>query len=972
MSTLTVQDFRTFFRELHGHDPYPWQERLVRQVLERSWPGAVELPTGTGKTAVLDVAVFALAAQAGLPPARRATGIRIFYVVDRRIVVDAAEERALAIARRLQEHLAVGAQNVLARVARALLRFGGRWPLRVVKLRGAMYRQQRWIDAPNQPTVCLTTVDQIGSRLLFRGYGVSPYQWPLHAGLAGCDALYLLDEAHMSWPFLETLLAVGDYPRARVEIAPPPQVVALSATLPPATPGDVFRLLPEDLEHEDLARRVGARKPARLEEVPSPDFEETMARFARELAAQPEVRSVGVIVNRVSSARRIAGLLLQDPAWQDEVLLLTGRVRPFDRDRLLERLHRGGLPRFVVATQAIEVGADLDFDALVTELAPLDALRQRFGRLNRSGRREEAPAVVVRRRDRDAAPYEADELERCWRWLTQRGSRQKGRRVVDFGSRAMDELLVEGDAPRPAPRRAPVLLPAVVDRWAQTHPAPDPDPDVAPFLHGLGADPSADVQVVWRADIAERDLDEGRARFLEDLLALVPPRLHEMLPVPVWAVRRWLSRGPGSGDVADVEGAPGGAGDAPAGARQRKAFRWQGPGESEIVSSAQIRPGDTLVVPASYGGVDRFGWNPEQAEPDEDSPPDVYELGLWNSPSAGDFLLRLHPAVVDAMLRRDAQEREPELHERLRELIRALEELDRRAAALQLGAFLDELAARVRPEWVPILQRARDASRTAGWLLYPQRTEEDAPSGLLVRVAAPGAQAPASAEAQVQDLVSDEREEDSLRGTKPVSLRDHSERVERYAAAFAAGCGLPAPLVTCLSCSARFHDLGKAEPRMQVLLHSGDVVAAAAAEEPLAKSGLEVWDRATRRMAYELARYPSGLRHEFVSAGLLARNLDALDGVPDPDLVLYLVGAHHGRGRPFVLPVDDPEPQVVDVELGGYRFRGSSAHGLDSLASGWADRFWSLVRRYGPWGLAYLEAVLRLADHRASEEEAQP
>jgi len=124
-------------------------------------------------------------------------------------------------------------------------------------------------------------------------------------------------------------------------------------------------------------------------------------------------------------------------------------------------------------------------------------------------------------------------------------------------------------------------------------------------------------------------------------------------------------------------------------------------------------------------------------------------------------------------------------------------------------------------------------------------------------------------------------------------------------------------------------------------------------------------------LVYELSGYPRGLRHEFISAGLLTQHHEALTDVEDPDLVLFLVGTHHGRGRPFVLPVDDPNPQTVEVELDGHRFQGSSAHGLDTLSSGWVERFWYLIRRYGPWGLAYLEAILRLADHRASEEEAQ-
>src|SRR5438445_12112416 len=79
-------------------------------------------------------------------------------------------------------------------------------------------------------------------------------------------------------------------------------------------------------------------------------------------------------------------------------------MRPIDRDRQAERLRSvvgPDRPRitagtsFVVATQCLEVGADYDFDALVTECASLDALRQRFGRLNRGGRAIDARAVIL-------------------------------------------------------------------------------------------------------------------------------------------------------------------------------------------------------------------------------------------------------------------------------------------------------------------------------------------------------------------------------------------------------------------------------------------------------------------------------------------------------------------------------------------------------------------------------------------------
>ena len=41
--------------------------------------------------------------------------------------------------------------------------------------------------------------------------------------------------------------------------------------------------------------------------------------------------------------------------------------------------------------------------------------------------------------------------------------------------------------------------------------------------------------------------------------------------------------------------------------------RWRGPEQSELIDPGKdtIFPGDTLVVPAAYGGADRFGWSPQ-------------------------------------------------------------------------------------------------------------------------------------------------------------------------------------------------------------------------------------------------------------------------------------------------------------------------------------------------------------------------
>jgi CRISPR-associated endonuclease/helicase Cas3 len=237
---LTADEFADFFCAVHGVAPFPWQSRLLNHLASGSdWPSVLDLPTGSGKTAALDIAVFHLALEASRGITRRAP-LRIAFVVDRRLIVDDAFKRAERLARRLAE----GTEAIVRKVATVLRQLAGEEakPLLTRRLRGGVPREDDWARTPVQPTILCSKVDQVGSRLLFRGYGISDSMKPVHAGLLGSDCLILLDEAHLSEPFRQTLFGIK---KLRGNDEAPWQVALLTATAGSAD-GERFGLGPED------------------------------------------------------------------------------------------------------------------------------------------------------------------------------------------------------------------------------------------------------------------------------------------------------------------------------------------------------------------------------------------------------------------------------------------------------------------------------------------------------------------------------------------------------------------------------------------------------------------------------------------------------------------------------------------------------------------------------------------------------
>ncbi|MFO1423663.1 MAG: type I-U CRISPR-associated helicase/endonuclease Cas3 [Candidatus Competibacteraceae bacterium] len=826
--------FERFFRAVHGHDPFPWQGEAARRLVAGEELAAVSVPTACGKTALIDAAIHA-AAHGG---ARR-----IAFIIDRRVVVDEAFLRAERIAQALR-----AARNP---VLRALAERLG--PLQVVRLRGGVHGDDDWLLYPERVTVLVSTVDQIGSRLLHRGYGVSPRMMPLHAGFVGTRALYLIDEAHLSTCFLDTVRAAIDQ-RADVRVIP------MTAT--PNQTGSALRLDLADYCHPVLSQRLATAKRARLRTAPAneADFAKALAGDAEELATDAKV--IGIVVNRVATARRLWQMLATK---KRRVVLLTGRVRPHDRDRLMAewlpriragRTTREDEPLFVAATQTIEVGADLDFDALVSEAAPLDALRQRFGRLDRLGSRAESRAVI---RYREAKADESGALlpdpvygmavHATWAWL-QSVARDDS---VDFGVNALQTVMDAHPPPTVEPPLAPVLLPTHVDLLSQTGPDA-PEIDVAPWLHGVGRG-TADVTLIWRAD-----LEEGDSTQWVETMRLRPPLVGEALEIPVYAVRAWL-QGRRAPEVTDIEGVD--QESRSADQRGRLALRWKGSEGGEIVRPENIRPGDTLVLPATYGGCDDYGWHPDSRE-------SVADIADFCSLQRGGWahVVRLVPGLTDWL-----GERETAVRETVVELVTAEMTVDPETGidAERVNAARAALRALIAAIDHPLVAAFRGRYEI-----------ERHPRGVVLR-------------GRVLDEV-----DAMLSGGVAVELEPHLAGVATRADRLAADH----PEHARIARAAGLHDLGKSESRFQAMLH-GDPVAAAAGPV-LAKSGLR--RLADLRAAYAQSGLPTGFRHELASLALADES--------DP-LVRYLVATHHGYGRPwFPACADDQAPGTEQIPLG--------------------------------------------------------
>lgn len=926
-------DFDHAFERLSGHGPFPWQRSLFRRLCEGPVPRAVDIPTGLGKTAVM--ACWLLARANGAPLPRR-----LIYVVDRRVVVDQATEVAENIRDRLddlpdlREGLGLGSRR-----------------LPISTLRGQHLDNKEWLEDPVATSIIVGTVDMIGSRILFSGYGVSRKMRPNAAGLLGCDSLVVLDEAHLSRPFERLLSAIERHRRLSgkpatgssigecaesvpgLGVPPPFRLLPLSATHRGLEHGASIQLEDEDRSHATVARRLNAQKTLRVTDlVKGTGLDDALAEatwdlyLAETALAQVPVRLL-VYCNSRDVAEKVAGnlklkLKAEEVASDAKIILFTGGRRVRERQRAAAELQECGLIAakgtaptqsvFLVATSAGEVGVDLDADHMVCDLVPWERMVQRLGRVNRRGTKAATVRVIDGGGDKPNDPASTRQAVRKLVSMLPQvngdGHQAGPGAIANLGQLAdRDSLIEEASTPTPL---YPALTRSVVEAWSLTSLAEHTGrPEVGPWLRGW-VDDDPQTSVAWRRFLPLRfqlgtPVGNVQQRAVEEFFDAAPLQVGEILETETWRVAEWLKK------------------------RARKALR--------SLAKAQTKTGSENPTAESESGA------PE----DSTAPIPLGENSIVAMllDTAGKFERSLS-------LKRIAEDPAKLITQYLagRTLI-----VDARLGGIQGDGLLD--AAYDAPATAADDREDKDGDEGWGTRIVRVRlvsdesrgsdtTEEDGWKEVLALPYDLAAQGEERVWLVVDKQVKGTTSEDSRAvSSRPQELGEHQSMVVAEVARIADGLNLDGADREMLIAAAAFHDAGKDVPRWQRAFN------ALPAGGPYAKTSGPL----------NLAIL-NGYRHEFQS--VLVADDEGLNGIDRSswryDLALHLIAAHHGNARPAIgIEGCDTLPPTAAADR----------------AREIAVRFSRLQSTLGPWGLAWWESLLRAADRRASgqhEERTRP
>ncbi|MCG3192709.1 MAG: hypothetical protein DIJKHBIC_01956 [Thermoanaerobaculia bacterium] len=906
-----------FMTATGGFKPYGWQKLVALD----GFPDVLAVPTGLGKTEV------SLAWAWRLLIDKKGEPLHLVLCLPMRSLVTQTVRRlkgyfdALGVAK---PDLDVGVHQLMG---------------------GAI--EDEWVRQPERPWVLVGTQDQLLSRALNRGYAVSRFEWPVHFGLLNNDCRWLIDEVQLMGPGLWTTAQLDWMRRKRFPPLKPTPTTWMSATVgtlflsttdrerdglgePPAEQVQFKERLHGTLKNDHaLEWWRDAKRPVEWWQPEARDAKSSGAKKrsgAKSAAITPEAVASAVlkehtagtltlvICNTVDMAREVFRAM----SSVDHKVLLTSRFRREDRalheKRLLEfdaKRRTGDLPEndpglICVSTQVIEAGVDISAHRLWSELAPWPAMLQRLGRLNRKGDDQEA---------------------RAWIWeAPKEGGNKELKRTGPYEAADIDlaRKLVDAFVPLSRSKTFSAAIDALntskhdeVLRSLQPKPSPMPR---ALDVHGLFS--------------TERDVHGG----FTDVSAFVRGTDPEIDVTVFW--RDWADDIPPRGDDLDGpllepsrEGCPVSFVHVQKMLENSKSKAWLWNDEADRWERANhwdIRPGMLVMLKRDAGGYDSAeGWTGDKADVLAEVPragrgatlrDDVWtEVGYWS---------KLEDHLKDARGEAEA-------------LCDALSLTgDTRTAVVEASGHHD--LGKAHPQWQAAL---------------PDR------SGITDALFA---KSPSVVAADVVGDVAAVRAEFRKLRPRALELPDEARRRGRK-------------------------DLVRVRWAIDDKLR-----------EPELKSLRAV---AGVRWSGHLQFRP-GLRHEVASALAMWRRYRDNEMKPYPALAVYLAAAHHGKVRTVLRSTtgrgddvfgvgSEPGTLVIGTEHWPLdfsiakdgaegRWEGSefvlTGHGWTGLVADllgpWRPEERSDVgvvpetetRQLGPFALAYLEALVRIADWRASEQ----
>ncbi len=936
--------FDQVFLALTGNAPFPWQRELMARFANGTIERSLDIPTGLGKTAVMAIWLVARAQGAALPR-------RLVYVVDRRAVVDQAT------------HIAEKLRDCVDRDPEFKQALGvGARSLPISTLRGQHVDNKQWLEDPASPAIIVGTVDMIGSRLLFEGYGTSRKMRPYHAGLLGADTLVVLDEAHLVPPFemlLETVAegvgAFGPGEPTLHGIVPHFKLLSLSATGRTRT-NRAFGLTDADLKHPKVRQRLDASK--RLAMIRLDDQKRLADALAEEAwkltnnGAAPvriiifcdkreDATAAKAAIENLANGNKKEGVAPVEIHTQ----LFVGGRRVFEREGLADWLRSHGFlagtnekpaqPTFVFATSAGEVGVDLDADHMVCDLVAWERMVQRLGRVNRRGDGDANVIVIVEPEPKpgkavqDAlkkTPNERDEKEA--KAIVAQATAVNAARVLvkpidclpekdhskDASPGAIREMRLKAEkdvnlqamldaATTPAPLR-PALSRALVDAWSMTSLKEHTGrPEIGPWIRGWIENDPPQTAVVWRKHMPVRTRgNPAKDKEIVAFFEAAPPHASEVLETDTFRVVNWLTARAKA--LINVSHSQASAAHA----------------EGESDKSPRLGKGDVAAVALSAAGDVRVSR----------SAVGEFRIGL----SLENFVFESDDKKVN-------KKRKDELDQIL---AGATLVIDARIAGLQDGLLnnatkdpprtVDDGAPwlittdnepsvrfRVRVADANTEQVPEDKRRWRQRLRFPTEQSDDGePSRWLI----------------VEKWLNDAATEDDRSAGHPQLLDTHQQWAECRARELSKRLALTNEYTEMLAIAARLHDEGKKAKRWQRAFNAPNDGVYAKTLGPLKVALLD------------------GYRHEFGSLAVVEKDASFQNLAPElKDLALHMIAAHHGFARPVIgiKGCEDSPPSA-----------------LEERARDVALRFARLQKRWGPWGLAWWESLLRAVDQQASRD----